>query len=249
MPLRAQIRRGHRQRSRQVALDERLPVLRRADAQVRIDRERVGGGRSGRREPVGQRQRVLEAVADRERRGERRLLSQEQGDGIVEGRVAVDPVPSADHQRRSGNGPPRDPDTRLKPAAISVDQAGRVLLARQRACPARDDGADRRKVRRHVQVHETSVKFRGRRLVFPARTRLHGERRAEAHVVGDVGVGRKGAQILVGVSEGNRAGTGNAEHEVGEVGTGQLAGEGEAAARDSAASGRPRGCAARRRRT
>ena len=49
----------------------------------------------------------------------------------------------------------------------------------------------------------------------------HRERRTDPPVVGDVGVVREAAQILVGVAERDRARARNAEQEVGEVGAGR----------------------------
>ncbi len=177
-----------------------------------------GGRRRG--EAVRERQRVVDAVADRERFRQRRLLRQERDDGLIDRVVAIDAVAAADEQRRSGNRAPRHTHARLQSPPIGTDQA---VIG--------DDGRHGCEAGRDTQIHQPAEPLRRRRLIFPSRPNLHRPGRAEPPVVGEIGVRAAGAEILVGVAKGDRTGAGNAEQEVRQIGSSQRAGEREHAAR------------------
>ena len=126
--MRSEIGRRHRQRRRQIALHRRLPVLRVADAEVRIDRKGVGGvDGTVATNPLASVSGFVGAVLDAERRRQRRLLRQQHGDRLIDVGVAVDAVTGANDQRRT-----RAPDARRGRGAAGC-----------RACPAGSANRDR----------------------------------------------------------------------------------------------------------
>ena len=195
----------HGQRCRQIALHRCLPVVRRTDGEVRIDRERVAETGCGCDEAPGQRQRIRRAVRDGERRRERRLLREQRRDRLIHVGVPIDAVRGAYDERRPGNRTPRQRESWLDAALVRLHQRTRIRLARHRAGRARRQhllcGAE---VGCDIEIHQTFLRLGQRSLVFPAHAGRHGERRSDAPVVSDVGVVREAAEVLVGVAERNR---------------------------------------------
>ena len=191
LPFDAEIRGVHRQRHRQIALERCLPVLRVADAQLRIDGkriERVGDAEHlADQQPVGKRQRVLGVIADAERRRQRRLLRELRGDRLIHVGVAIDAVSRADDERRSRHRPPGDAEPRLEAALVRrTSDSGYVAPV---TAPVASDAEDRRdggEVRGDVEIHEPPEALGDRRLILPAHAEHQRERRAQAPVVGDI---------------------------------------------------------------
>ena len=184
---RTEIRRENGQRSRQVALCGHLPVLGKADAQVRVDGERVRRARCRIGKAVGERERRLGRVLDVDRLRQRRLLSHGHRDRLVDVRVAIDAVTRANHQRRAGHRPPGQTETRLKAARIGAHERRRILRSREHAHRiARENRRRGGEARRNVQVDQAPELFSERRFVFPSHAQVEGQGRRDAKVVVDV---------------------------------------------------------------
>ena len=165
---------------------EHLPVLRVADAEVRIDGERVRRRAGRRREPVGERERIA-------RRCSRRSTPSTA--------AAAAPAASRSAGRRrccdrcrSRRGrpatirhrPPGDADARLDAAPVG-GSASRIRC--RSASRSSATTADRREARRDVEVRRAGRTARSIGASYSQRTpALHRERRADPPVVGDVGV-------------------------------------------------------------
>ena len=212
----AQIRRQNGERCGQVLLHGRLPVLGVADAEVRIDGERVRSVPGRRHESIGQRERIGRAVLHAERLRERRLLRQQQRDRLIDVRVAIDAIAAADDQRGTGNGTPRDPHARLHATPVRTHERLRIAHAGQRPDRiVRHDRADGGEPGRHVEVHEPSEQLGERRFVLPSQPGVEGQAGAQPPVVGDVDLVGGRAQVFVGVAERDRAGARDAQQEIG----------------------------------
>ena len=230
--LRAEIGRRHRERRGEIALHQDLPVLRVAHAEIGIDRKRVRRRARRCRESVRQRERIGRAALHAQRLRKGRLLRHQQGDRLVDGRVAIHAVAGANDKRRSGDRTPRDAGARLKAAPVGTDQRIGIATTVERAeGMARHDRADQGEARRHVQVHQPAEALRDRRFILPPNARIHRQHRAHPPVVGDVCIVGRGAEVLVGVAKGDGARVRDPEQEVRQVRARGSAIEGERAAR------------------
>ena len=62
-----------------------------------------------------------------------------------------------------------------------------------------------------VKVDQTPVLFSDGRTVFPAQARVQSEAGADAPIVSEVGIGKVGSEIFIGIAEGDGTGVGDAE--------------------------------------
>ena len=109
-----------------------------------------------------------------------------------------------------------------KPILVGVDEGGGVGGAGEGACgdwEARTGETAAKGLWRggYVEVDEAAVELGEGGAVLPAQAGVDGEVGADAPVVGDEGVVDGLAEVLVGVAEGDGAGVGHAQEEVGEV--------------------------------
>src|SRR5262249_8023300 len=84
---------------------------------------------------------------------------------------------------------------------------------------------------RDIQIDDAPVLFINRRIVFPTQSNVERQRRADAPIVGDRRILDARAEILVGITEGDRGRIGNTEQEASEVIANCCAIEREASAR------------------
>src|SRR3954464_15526790 len=123
---------------------------------------------------------------------------------------------------------PRETDARLEAHLIGTHQrAGVGLPAERTDRRVADDRGSGAETVDEVEIHQPSVALADRRVVLPASAAVERETGAHAPIVGEVAIPRIGPQVLVGVTERDRAGGGGAEEEIGEVVAGRIAGEGE----------------------
>ena len=220
------------QRAGQIALHRDLPVLRVADAKIRIDGERVGSSRGRRIEPVGQRQRIGGAVLHAQALRQRRLLRHLRGDGLIHRSVVVNAIAGANHQRRRRKRTPGDPDARLECRAYRDGPANRDSAGRS-ACPigslattgasAEKPGAMSRFTRRPY----SSVMGEPYSQRTPAFRVNAG---ADSPIVGEVGVVQRIRENICRRCRTRRSCVGNAQQKIREIGAGGRAGEGKGAA-------------------
>src|SRR5438132_337630 len=113
-----------------------------------------------------------------------------------------------------------------------MDKRSRIALPGQRACGTQSEYRHHsRKSPGHIEIYQSSVQFRNRRVVLPAHADIQREGGPHTPIVGDVRIVAGGAEVFIRISKSDGTGIRNAQQETREVGSGGLSGKGERATR------------------